>query len=86
MELYRLQDVCIADLQAAGIEDCPPYDGYQIPAEIEYVRRGQIFTALGQAELERVQQLHAEDQILIAAREIQNRRNREGAGAYISDR
>jgi hypothetical protein len=84
MEVFRLLDLCKADLRAAGIDD--PRLDYDQQLSVEHICQEQVIAAQNQAELARMQRLYAENQILIAAREIQSRRNREGAGAVIGDR
>jgi len=79
LEDQRVQDICIADLQA-GIE------GYRRLFDehlrlVDMTHQQHILALQKQVEVERRQRLHAENEILKAAREIQRRRDREAANA-----
>jgi len=76
LERQRRQDMCLADLQA-GIENYRRLFDEHLRL-VDFVHQQQVLALQKQAELERRRCLHAENEILKAAREIQLRRDQEG--------
>jgi hypothetical protein len=83
-DLTCSQDLCLAGLQAA-MEDYRWLYG-EHPRLVEFIYQQQILIVQKQVELERRQRLHAENQLLVAVHEIQDRRERKKAAASISIR
>jgi hypothetical protein len=75
LERQRCQDMCIADLQAGIEKYCRLFDEHL--RLVDFVHQQQVLALQKQAELERRRRLHAENEILKAAREIQLRRDHE---------